>query len=167
MWGKKVDTMIRTVDQDELAAIVREAGYKALVKSTEEGGSQYQGDAYIETAQNGWQTFITFYNKTEDGKYTSVQFGLRLNDNEGTFGGTARMNEFNSRWRFVKGVINADNSFRIQMDVDLDGGVSREYLIKRVGLWDYLLGSFNNFTTEVHRERAAAEAEVEKVQHLH
>ena len=123
MWGKKVDTMIRTVDQDELAAIVREAGYKALVKSTEEGGSQYQGDAYIETAQNGWQTFITFYNKTEDGKYTSVQFGLRLNDNEGTFGGTARMNEFNSRWRFVKGVINADNSFRIQMDVDLDGGV--------------------------------------------
>ncbi len=112
MWGKKVDTMIRTVDQDELAAIVREAGYKALVKSTEEGGSQYQGDAYIETAQNGWQTFITFYNKTEDGKYTSVQFGLRLNDNEGTFGGTAKMNEFNSRWRFVKGVINADNSLQ-------------------------------------------------------
>ena len=53
------------------------------------------------------------------------------------------------------------------MDVDLDGGILREYLIKRVGLWDYLLGSFNNFTAEVHRERAAGEAEVEKVQQLH
>jgi hypothetical protein len=167
MWGKKVDTIIMAVDQDILAAIVREAGYKALVKSTEEGGSHYKGDAYIETAQNGWQTFITFYNKTEDGKYTSVQFGLHLNDNEGTFGGTARMNDFNSQWRFVKGVINADNSLTIQMDVDLVGGVSREYLIKRVGLWDHVLGSFNNFTAEVQRERAAREAEAEKVLQLH
>ena len=123
MWAKKADTMIRAVNQDDLAAIVREAGYKALVKSTEEGGSGYKGDAYIATAQSGWQTFITFFNKTEDGKYTSVQFGLHLNDNEGTFGGTARVNEFNSQLRFVKGVINSDNSLTIQMDVDLVGGV--------------------------------------------
>jgi hypothetical protein len=166
MWGKKTDNLIRFIDQDSLAAIVREAGYKALVKSTEEGGEGYKGDAYIESAQSGWKTFITFFNKTDEG-YTTVQFGLCLNDNESKFG-IEKMNEFNSQWRFIKGVINPDHSIKLQMDVDLNGGVSREYLVKRASLWDDVLSSFGNFSREVYnRVEVAAEVEREKAHQVH
>jgi len=166
MWGKKTDNLIRFIDQDSLAAIVREAGYKALVKSTEEGGEGYKGDSYIESAQSGWKKFITFFYKTDEG-YTTVQFGLCLNDNESKFG-IEKMNEFNSQWRFIKGVINPDHSIKLQMDVDLNGGVSREYLVKRASLWDDVLSSFGNFSREVYnRVEVAAEVEREKAHQVH
>lgn len=157
---------IKVIDQEGLAEIVREAGYKALVKSREEGGETYKGEAYIETAQSGWKTFITFFNKTKDGKYTSFRFGLWLNNDKGEFSLT-KMNEFNTNWRFAKITIN-DNSLLLQMDVSLVGGVSREHLIARVTLWDNLLGNYGDFARELHKEVVAArEAEVEKTLQLH
>ena len=167
MWGRKMSDAIKVIDQECLAEIVREAGYKALIKSREEGGETYKGEAYIETAQSGWKTFITFFNKTEDGKYTSFQFGLWLNNDKGEFSLT-KVNVFNANWRFLKIIINNDNSLLLRMDVNLVGGVSREHLISQVTLWDNLLSSYADFARELHKEVVAArEAEVEKTLQLH
>ena len=167
MWGRKMSDTIKVIDQEGLAEIVREAGYKALVKSRAEGGEKYKGEEYIETAQSGWKTFITFFNKTEDGKYTSFQFGLWMNNDKGEFSLT-KVNEFNANWRYAKITINDDNSLLLRMDVNLVGGVSREHIIAQVALWDNLLSNYGDFAREFQKEVVAArEAEEEKTQQLH
>jgi hypothetical protein len=52
MWGRKMSDTIKVIDQEGLAEIVREAGYKAIVKSRAEGGENYKGEAYIERTQS-------------------------------------------------------------------------------------------------------------------
>ena len=161
MWGRKMSDTIKVIDQEGLAEIVREAGYKALVKSRAEGGE------YIESAQSGWKTFITFFNKTEDRTYTSFQFGLWMNNDKGELSLT-KVNEFNANWRYAKIIINDDNSLLLRMDVNLVGGVSREHIIAQVTLWDNLLSNYGDFARELQKEVVAArEAEEEKTRQLH
>jgi hypothetical protein len=139
MWGRARETerlsVISKISAERLASIIREGGFKAIVERDADGR------LYIGSASNGWNTVVRLTGNGRNGEFTSFQFVLFLNDAEKTVN-LSKMNDFNSRWRYVKGLILEDNAICLQMDIDLDGGVSELYLANRVTLWDNLVGTF-------------------------
>jgi hypothetical protein len=142
-WGRgakaeAAPAYITKVSAEGLAAIIREAGFKAVVEQGKDGFP------YILSASNGWNYIIRFFNKVGD-DYATFQFTLWLKDKDSRIS-LARMNEFNARWRFVKGFLDtSDKSLSVQMDFDLEGGVSPAYLASRITHWDALIGKFRSF----------------------
>jgi hypothetical protein len=98
-WGRgakaeAAPACITKVSAEGLAAIIREAGFKAVVEQGKDGFP------YILSASNGWNYIIRFFNKVGD-DYATFQFTLWLKDKDSRIS-LARMNEFNARWRFVE-----------------------------------------------------------------
>jgi hypothetical protein len=94
-WGRgakaeAAPAYITKVSAEGLAAIIREAGFKAVVEQGKDGFP------YILSASNGWNYIIRFFNKVG-----TFQFTLWLKDKDSRIS-LARMNEFNARWRFVE-----------------------------------------------------------------
>jgi hypothetical protein len=139
MWGsesKEANAFnFNKIGVERLASLIRDAGFKALVDQRPDG------TPFISSSSNGWRTLIALHGKIGD-EYSSFQFLLWLTDEERNVS-MSKMNKFNSSWRYIKGILDtSNNSLCLQMDVDLDGGVSISHVVSRITTWDYLVGAF-------------------------
>jgi hypothetical protein len=135
LWEKSPEMTfnIDRIDIEQLASIIQESGYKALI------GQDFDKESFIASAQQGWNTTVHL---RSEGK--SFQFSL-LVKNEPAIS-WATINDFNVKWRHVKLMLTAEGKgLHLVMDVDLEGGVSQLYLAKRVAMWDSMLVLFRDY----------------------
>lgn len=125
--------MLDASDPAKLVAFMQTLGYQA------ESSKDSLGDPAIHGRISSTNYQIRFY-ECEDGVFcNSIQFlvdtpvwpGLTLQE----------LNAFNSRWRYVR-VSAIDTVVRLQMDVNLDGGVTAGNIEDTLDIWRRLLETF-------------------------
>lgn len=102
-------------------------------------GADAQGDPLIKGRISRSDYIIQFYECEKGAFCNSVQFlaaapkpaGLTLD----------QVNAFNSRWRYVRLTLTADQ-VRMQMDVNLDAGVTGDNFEDTLDIWRQLLETF-------------------------
>ncbi|MGC8792296.1 MAG: YbjN domain-containing protein [Bryobacteraceae bacterium] len=113
-----------TISGEEMAQIVREEGY------VPELDHDSHGDPLIRFRVEGYNCLLFFYG-VEDGRAMSLQFRAAFREQAPL----EKVNEWNRRKRFLKVYLDEDGDINIDMDVDLEGGVTRAYLAERLRTW--------------------------------
>jgi hypothetical protein len=78
----------------------------------------------------GYNCLLFFYG-VEDGRAMSLQFRAAFREQVPM----EKVNEWNRRKRFLKVYLDEDGDVNMDMDVDLEGGVTRAYLAERLRTW--------------------------------
>jgi hypothetical protein len=120
-------------DPSALLRFMEKTGYRV------ELAADAQGDPLIKGRISRSDYIIQFYECEHGAFCNSVQFlaqgpkpaGLTLD----------QVNAFNSRWRYVRLTL-ADNQVRMQMDVNLDAGVTGDNFEDTLDIWRQLLETF-------------------------
>lgn len=126
LFGSRESTrgIITSISGEEMARIVREEGYAP------ELGFDSQGDPLIRFRIEGYNCLLFFYG-VEDGRAMSLQFRAAFREQVDI----EKINEWNRRKRFLKVYLDEDGDINMDMDVDLEGGVTRAYLAERLRTW--------------------------------
>ncbi len=121
----------------EIEGILREMGFGPELTTDS------KGDPKILFGVEGIRCLVFFY-EVKDGRAGSIQFCSGFSDKLTP----ATANEWNRGKRFLKVYLDEDSEPYVDMDVDLAGGVTREYIMERVKLWKSLLLNFIRFVRE-------------------
>ncbi|MBI1361358.1 MAG: YbjN domain-containing protein [Alphaproteobacteria bacterium] len=123
-------------DASDPPAIVRfmtKTGYKA------ELSADANGDPVITGRISRSDYTIQFYECERNTFCNSIQFFVQAPRPAGF--GLEQANAFNARWRYVR-VTLAGDVVRLQMDVNLDAGVTGDNLEDTLDIWRQLLETF-------------------------
>jgi hypothetical protein len=118
---------------EEVAAVLRDAGYRAEI------GVDKVGDPQVKSAAEGVEYNVNFYG-CQNGRCKSIQFSVGFDMKQGTT--MERMNDWSRRFRFGKVYIDDENDPYLQMDLDVEDGVTTEFLKSNVLRWNAVLGDF-------------------------
>lgn len=118
----------------DIAALLRAEGYVATV------GSDPAGDPMIQSAAQGVDWTLFFYDCGADGTCGSVQFtaGFVAQDEIPL----ERMNAWNKGARFTRAYLDDDGDPILEMDVNLGSGIPEDTMRDNIGLWSAGLGQF-------------------------
>jgi len=116
--------VLTSISGEEMAQLVREEGYSA------ELDRDSRGDPMIRFQVAGYTCLLFFYG-VQDDRADSLQFRAAFRENVPI----EKVNEWNRRKRFLKVYLDEDGDLNMDMDVDLEGGVTRDYLLERVRTW--------------------------------
>ncbi len=120
-------------DPPAIARFMAKTGYKA------ELGADANGDPVITGRISRSDYTIQFYECERNTFCNSVQFFAQAPRPAGL--GLEEVNAFNSRWRYVRLTV-AGQAVRLQMDVNLDAGVTGDNLEDTLDIWRQLLETF-------------------------
>ncbi len=117
-----------------LAAALRRAGYEAEIKPARAGG-----DEYVMARGAGGQ-FQALLGQCAQGRCSAVQLytGLAVNPKPSL----ATINAWNAKARFAHAYLDAEGDPVLQMDLDLDGGVTDASLDAAFKRWGRALEGF-------------------------
>jgi len=124
------------LDASEPAAIVRfmeKSGYRATLTTDS------QGDPLIRGRLSRTDYLVEFYECKNGAFCNSMQ--LRADARPAAPLTLEEVNAFNLRWRYVRAA-QTDSGVRIQMDVNLDSGVTADNLEDTLDIWRQLLETF-------------------------
>lgn len=125
--------MFDASDPPGIARFMEKTGYRVTV------GADNRGDPVITGRISRTDYVIQFY-ECENGSFcNSIQFIAAVATPPGVTAETA--NAFNARWRYVRLTL-ADNQARLQMDVNLDAGVTADNFEDTLDIWKQLLETF-------------------------
>ncbi len=126
LFGSKASPggVLTTVSGEEMAQIVRDEGYSP------ELDRDSRGDPMIRFRVEGYNCLLFFYG-VKEGRAISVQFRAAFREKVPI----EKVNEWNRKKRFLKVYLDEDDDINMDMDVDLEGGVTREYLAERLRTW--------------------------------
>ena len=122
----KPDTIHTSLNGEEMAAIVKEAGFSPEVTKDS------QGDPLIRFRLEALRCAIYFFGCKND-RCESYQFSAGFSMEKKP--GQEKINEWNRTKRFGRAYIDAEQDPHIEMDVDLDGGVTHEYIVRTLSTW--------------------------------
>ncbi|WP_257541337.1 YbjN domain-containing protein [Sphingobium sp. CFD-1] len=146
-------SMVCASNPQSVADGVQAAGYKAVLSK-----SSTTGNPMIESAANGYNYSIFFY-ECEDGKKCgSIQFQISFEDDGANTLELA--NKWNSNKRFSQMAVADDKSLAVSYDVATIGGLNQKNFADVVDWWALMLGELNKFFKENPAPAAAAEAAV-------
>jgi hypothetical protein len=131
------DPIFATVSGDEMVGVVRDLGFSSEL-ATDSGG-----DPMIRFQVEGMKCLLLFYG-CKDGRASSIQFSAGFTMKRPL----ELINKWNQKKRFGKAYLDADGDVMINFDVDLDGGVTREYLKEVFKRWRAVFISFVTFLQE-------------------
>jgi hypothetical protein len=126
-----------TISGEELTEIVREMGFAPELTVDS------QGDPMVKFRIEGLRCQILFYG-CKDGRANSIQFNSVFSSDAPL----EKINDWNLKKRFGKASLDADHDVLFQMDVDLDGGVKRDYFEEIIKRWRSVFLSFARFLSE-------------------
>jgi hypothetical protein len=129
--------IISTVNGQELADIVREMGFVPEL-TTDPGG-----DPLVRFRIEGLMCLIFFYG-VENGRSDSLQFSAGFTIKPAL----SKVNEWNAKKRFAKAHLDSDGDAIVQMDFELDGGVTKEFIQEQLKRWRGVFLSFASFMRE-------------------
>lgn len=129
---------------EALAALLRESGFKAQIKTNNDG------IRYIDSAANGSFFTISFTDCGLDSGCASLRF-LAWWDRPAAFT-TRQTNEWNTGYKLARAAIDADDDLILDYYISLKGGVSRENFLDVFDWWSLLLVDFRKFMEEKELE---------------
>lgn len=100
-----------------MLSIFQQEGFSA------EAGQDAVGDPRIAFRVIGIHCQLYFYDD-KNGRASSLQFATGFNATPGL----DKVNEWNRRKRFLKTWLDSDGDIHLEMDLDLDGGVTKGHL---------------------------------------
>lgn len=127
---------IKRVTVDVLSKVLQDSGYRAEIVQ----GSK---EKYIRTGLSGRRAAIYMYD-CKDGTCGAYQFSAIFTKNEKYT--LAFVNAWNKARRYAKAYLDNDGDLNFEWDIDLDGGVTPEYIKTTVSSFETYLGSFDKFT---------------------
>ena len=109
--GERTALVYDSFSPDTVLKIMKEEGYN--VSLTDDNDIRWKLD--------GYKTWITFYKDNR-----SLQFYSGFSSDDATL---AKHNEFNVKYRYGRSLMPKQGSARLEIDLDFDGGISKERLI--------------------------------------
>jgi hypothetical protein len=127
--------ILERVTPKYIADIFREQGFMAEVSTTN------SGKQIVKFKAEGLNCNIFFYGEPESGAYDSFQFHCGFRDKLSP----EKANDWNRAKRFLKAYSDSDGEMSIEMDIDIEGGVTKKFLEERISQWRLSLGRCVNF----------------------
>lgn len=120
---------------------LQKAGYKAMLSK-----SETTGNPMIESAANGYNFNIFFYECEEKMSCASLQFGISFDAEDSNTPVLA--NEWNSKMRFTQMAVDKDKVLSVNYDVSTLGGLNQKNFTDVVEWWALMLGQLHKFFDE-------------------
>ncbi len=127
---------VTRVTVEQLAKVLQDAGYRAEIVP----GSK---EPYIRTGLSGRRAAIYMYD-CKEGTCGAYQFVVSYAKNSKYT--LAYVNEWNKTKRYTKAYLDKDNDVSFEWDIDLDGGVTPEFLKTTVSSFETYIGLFDKFS---------------------
>jgi hypothetical protein len=127
---------VKRVTVEQLAKILQDAGYRAEIVQ----GSK---NRYIRSGLAGRRIAIYMYD-CKDQACGSYQFSAIFTKNDKYT--PVFVNEWNKKRRYAKAYLDNDGDLNFEWDIDLDGGVTNDYLKTTILSFESYIGSFDKFT---------------------
>lgn len=126
--------LIDATDPAGITQVLQSRGYRAMLETDP------VGDPMIRSSAAGATFVIYFYECTDNKDCGAIQF----------YAGFIRENPpskdvihtWNAENRYGKAYIDRENDPVIEMDVQMDGGISKANLINQVEIWERVVGAF-------------------------
>lgn len=124
-------------DPDQIATLLRDAGYRAQMDTAADNTPM------IRSTAERLEFLIFFFGCDAEGGCSSIQYSAGFDLPDGM--SHEKVNEWNSTKRFGRVFLDAENDPYIQMDVNLDFGVSDENFMDSFNYWLAVLDLFSDF----------------------
>lgn len=124
------------VTADEVAAALREGGFKA------ELGKDDGGDPMITSALDGSSFKVLFYD-CKSGRCAAIQFTAGFDLDKGT--SLSKVNMWNREYRFGRAWLDDEMDPYIQYDVDFEIGATTEAIGNVIQRWESLVPDFKKY----------------------
>lgn len=124
-----------------VVSALQDAGYKAVL-----GKSDTTGNPKIDSAANGYNYSIYFYECEEGKKCASLQFLVTFEDDGANTLDLA--NRWNNNKRFLQMSVNDDKSLALSYDVTTLGGLNQTNFADVIDWWAMMLGEASKFFKE-------------------
>lgn len=124
-------------DPAVLADLLQTEGYK--VEITKDS----VGDPLLKGKLNGTSYDIFFYDCTDNANCRTIQFQAGYDLTNGM--SLARANQWNSDMRYAAAHLDDEMDPFLQMDMNIDYGVSAENFVDNFEMWSNVLGKFEEF----------------------
>ena len=132
--GANAQALVDASDADIIAALVQDEGYRAVT------GTDGVGDPMITSSANGYDFDIFFYGCTDGENCRDVQFSVSFDVEDGM--SLTRAQDFNLEKRWVKVYLDDESDPRLEMDVNLYGGVSATNFKDTLDWWVIMMNDF-------------------------
>jgi hypothetical protein len=129
--------IVTAEDPKELASIIRELGFQAKIEKDD------VGDPLIRSSAGGVDFTIYFYDCTRNRRCQSLHFSAGYDLPDGTT--LEAVQRWNADKRFASAYVDHESDPFLQMDINMEGGVTRENFESSFDLWQTVKGEFEDF----------------------
>jgi hypothetical protein len=129
-------TLVSAENPAQIVSIIQALGFQARLDKDN------TGDPLIKSSSNGVDFSIYFYGCTKNKRCQSLQFIAGYNLSKGTT--LEVLDDWNEKKRFASAYLDDENDPFLQMDANLEGGVSQANFEKTFDLWQSLKGEFED-----------------------
>jgi hypothetical protein len=127
--------VIERIKAEDLAGIVRDAGYSAELRKGD------KGNQWVRTRMEGLTVSLDLYGCNDDG-CDEFQFNMWLD--KAATNTLSRANDFNSNYRYGRSYLDqTDGTMNFGYDVLLRGGVTVAFIKANIDRYDRALSTFN------------------------
>jgi Putative bacterial sensory transduction regulator len=130
-------TIVGADDPGELVSIIQNLGFQAKLETDS------VGDPVIRSSSSGVDFSVYFYDCKNNKRCKSLHFTSGYNLAEGA--SLEAIQQWNADKRFASAYLDEEYDPFLQMDVNMDGGVTQENFEKTFELWQSLKGEFEDF----------------------
>lgn len=135
--GVSAQALVDASDADIIAALIQDEGYRALA------GTDGVGDPMITSSANGYDFDVFFYGCTDGENCRDIQFSVTFDLEDGM--SLTRAQDFNLEKRWAKVYLDEESDPRLEMDVNMYGGVSATNFNDTLDWWVIIMNEFIEF----------------------
>lgn len=136
-FGANAQALVDASDSDIIAALIQDEGYRALA------GTDGVGDPMISSSANGYDFDVFFYGCTDGENCRDIQFSVTFDLEDGM--SLTRAQDFNLEKRWAKVYLDEESDPRLEMDVNMYGGVSATNFNDTLDWWVIIMNEFIEF----------------------
>lgn len=126
--------LVDASDVDIIAALIQDEGYRAVI------GEDGVGDPMITSSANGYDFDVFFYGCTDGENCRDIQFSVSFDVEDGM--SLTRAQDFNLEKRWAKVYLDDESDPRLEMDVNMYGGVSATNFNDTLDWWIIIMNEF-------------------------
>jgi hypothetical protein len=135
--GASAQSLVDATDVDIISALIQEEGYRAVV------GTDGVGDPMITSSANGFEFDVYFYGCEDGENCRDIQFSAVFDMEDGMSLTSAQ--DFNLEKRWAKVYLDEESDPRLEMDVNMYGGVSATNFNDTLDWWVIIMQEFMGY----------------------
>lgn len=135
--GSNAQSLVDASDVEIIATLIQEEGYRAVV------GTDSVSDPMITSSANGYEFEVYFYGCTDGENCRDIQFTAAFVVEDGMSLTSAQ--DFNLEKRWAKVYLDEESNPRLEMDVNMYGGVSATNFNDTLDWWVIIMQDFMEY----------------------